>query len=70
MEMKGGKRRDLTKREWLLLDAMEYRYQATTEKGNMVYINNAFALEKAEHIEAVLGMRLVRLAFWISEKIG
>jgi len=38
--MKKGKRRDLTKREWLLMDAMEYHSMVSS--GNMVYISAEF----------------------------
>lgn len=66
-ELKKGKRRDLTPREWLLMDAMEYRSMISS--GNLIYVSTSFTKVKADHIDAILGMRLVRAALWLSERI-
>jgi hypothetical protein len=67
-EMKKGLRRDLTAREVLQLDVLEYR-DMTSNKGTLNYISLTFAKTRADHIEAALSPRLVRAAFWLTEKL-
>lgn len=66
-EMKKGRRRDLTAREVLQLDVLEYREM--TSNNTLNYINVTFAKTRADHIEKALSPRLVRAAFWLTEKI-
>ena len=67
-EMKEGQRRDLTAREVLRLDVLEYR-EMVSNKGTLNYIGTSFAKTRADHIEKALSPRLVRAAFWLTEKL-
>jgi len=67
-EMKKGQRRDLTAREVLRLDVLEYREMVSNE-GTVNYISTSFARDRADHIEAALSPPLVRAAFWLTEKL-
>ncbi len=67
-EMREGRRRDLTAREVLQLDVLEYRGM-TSDNGTLTYIGTDYARTRADHIEAALSPRLVRVAFWLTERL-
>lgn len=68
-EMREGRRRDLTAREVLQLDVLEYR-DMTSDNGTLTYIGTDYARQRADHIEAALSPRIVRAAFWLTERFS